>query len=123
MYLDSSAILSLAMSSEETDGSPAGLSTRSVSNIRMFSASDLIRANFVPYARSYWKKSDQTIDLWSESVLLRGSILASHPAAPGLIPGIPPKKFRGKIAYVAGFINGAGKRKVDRGLKMLIAPV
>ena len=48
------------------------------------------------------KKSDQTISLWSESVLLRGSILASHPAAPGLIPGIPKKISEEKLTMLLG---------------------
>ena len=35
----------------------------------------------------------------------RGSILASHPRAPSLIPSIPPKKFRGKTINVADIIQ------------------
>ena len=48
------------------------------------------------------EKSDQTIDLWSESVLLRGSILSCHPAAPGLIPGIPQKNSEEKLPMLLG---------------------
>ena len=49
----------------------------------------------------------------------RGSILASHPAAPGLIPSIPEEK----ILMLLRLINGAGKREVDSGLKMLTEPI
>ena len=53
-----------------------------------------------------------------DSFFIAQSILASHPAASGLILGIPEKN----ISMLLRFINGAGKRKVDRCLKMLIEP-
>ena len=49
----------------------------------------------------------------------RGSILASYSAAQGLIPSIPEEK----LLMLLRLINGAGKREVDSGLKMLIEPI
>ena len=47
-----------------------------------------------------------------EASYQRGSILASHPSALGLILSISKN-----ISTLLRFIDSAGKRKVDRGLK------
>ena len=53
----------------------------------------------------------------------RGSILASHQAALGLIPSIPQKKFREKIIHVGEVNQWRGQRKVDSDLKMFTKPI
>ena len=50
----------------------------------------------------------------------RGSILASHPAAPGSNPSITKKISEEKVSMLLRLINGTGYRKVDSGLKTLI---
>ena len=49
--------------------------------------------------------------------------LASHPAALGLNPRIPQKISEEKLLMLLRLINGAGKRKIDSGMKMLIDPI
>ena len=57
--------------------------------------------------------------------MLKGSFhltLAFHSAAPGSIPGFPPKNSL-KFFMLLGFIDGAAKSKMDRGLKMSIKTI
>ena len=53
----------------------------------------------------------------------RGSILASHRADPGSNPSIPKFFAEEKVLMLQRLINGAGERKVDCDLKMLIEPI
>ena len=57
---------------------------------------------------------------WRGTALHRGSKIASHPAAPDLIPSIP-KKFRGKINVVAEVNLQCWLE--ESGLKMLVKPI
>ena len=45
------------------------------------------------------------------------------PAAPGLIPSVPNFFSVEKLSMLLRLINGAAKRIVDRGLKMLMKPI
>ena len=51
-----------------------------------------------------------------------GCIIASHLAAPGLIPSIP-QNFPLNFSMLLGLIDGTAYCKVDRGLKMSIKPI
>ena len=50
-------------------------------------------------------------------------MLATHPAAPGLIPSIPQKNFKGKIIDVAEVNQQHRLEESGQGLKMLIEPI
>ena len=53
----------------------------------------------------------------------RGSILASHPTAPGSIASMPTNNSDEKLWMLLRLVNGICYREMDRGLNMLIEPI
>ena len=67
-----------------------------------------------------WANNNKS-DIWGRLILDR--VLSSHPAATSLIPSIPKKISKEKLAMLLRLINRSCLRKGDSGLKMLIKSI